>query len=88
MPLQNIKVTDKKDSTLVTISGAMTAVQVHDITEVLLNAFAMEKKVELSLAGVTEVDLAGLQLLCIAHRISCKKGVPISIVGRKPPALA
>ncbi|WP_224981982.1 STAS domain-containing protein [Geomonas agri] len=88
MPLQNLEVTANKVSTLVTIRGAMTVVQVNDVAEVLLNVFAIEKKVELCLANVTEVDLAGLQLLCTAHRTSRKKGVPISIVGRKPAALA
>lgn len=88
MAPQTLEVISKEDSTLVTIGGAITAVHVRDVTGVLLNAFCMEKKVELSLADVTEVDIAGLQLLCTAHRTSRKKGVPFSIVGQRPSALA
>lgn len=87
MPQQPIKITKKKDRTLVSVTGPMTVVLARELKEGLLNAFGVGKEVELSLAGVTEVDLTGLQLLCSAHRTSLTKGVRFSVADEQPAAL-
>lgn len=88
MALQALKITKKKDRTQVAISGPMTILQAAELREGLLKAFDAGSDVELSLAGVTEMDLTALQLLCSAHRTSLQKGVRLALVGGQPQAVA
>lgn len=55
---------------VVSISGPMTIPHVGEIRLELLKAFEGAEQLCLDLAGVNEIDLAGLQLLCSAHRSS------------------
>ena len=73
--------------TIVAVSGPMTIDKIDEIKRDLLEAFQLGKDVELSLAGVTDVDLSGLQLLCSAHRTSLVRGVAFSVTGGDAGAL-
>ena len=75
MGVQLVKITKKKDRTLVAVHGAMTAVNATELKDRLLEAFAPGREVELSLGGVTEIDVTGLQLLCSCHRTSVERGI-------------
>lgn len=79
--VQPVKVSKKKDRTQVALSGPMTIAQAALLRDGLLQAFDMGMHVELSLAGVTELDLTALQLLCSSHRTSYQKGVELTVVG-------
>jgi len=46
------------------ISGALTILHVAALKAALLEAFAQADRVDVDLAAITEVDVAGLQLLC------------------------
>ena len=78
-----ITVRNNESVTSVAINGAMTIDNVGEIRGGLLTAFGRGKNVELSLEGVTDLDLTGLQLLCSAHRTSLAGGLGFSIVGRE-----
>ncbi|QWV94716.1 STAS domain-containing protein [Geomonas oryzisoli] len=82
MDAADVKVSKKKERTLVTFSGEMTIANVGELRLSLLQAFAVGKPVELSLAGLTGIDVTGLQLLCSCHRTSVDKGVPCTVTGR------
>ncbi|WP_224982959.1 STAS domain-containing protein [Geomonas agri] len=82
MEAAEVKVSKKKERTLVTFSGEMTIANVGELRERLLLAFAAGKPVELALAGLTAIDVTGLQLLCSCHRTSLAKGIPCTITGR------
>lgn len=84
MPAQPLKITNRKDRTMVTISGPMTVVQAVELKNGLLKAFESGKDVELSLAGLTEVDLTGLQLVCSSHKTSIQRGVRLSLAAPPP----
>ena len=71
----------EEEATEVAISGAMTIDRIGELRGLLLEAFSLGKRVHISLAGVTEVDITGLQLLCSAHRTSLAKGVEFSVSG-------
>lgn len=81
MDTPSVKITKKKDRTLVAINGAMTIGQAAELRDGLLQAFGMGKRVELSLEGVTEVDITGLQLLCSSHRTSTAKELEFCVTG-------
>jgi anti-anti-sigma regulatory factor len=77
----------KTTVTMVTISGPMTIDKIGEIQRGLLEAFQIGKRVELSLAGVTDIDLSGLQLLCSAHRSSMVRGLEFAVTGSDAGAL-
>ena len=76
-----VMIIKKKTETVVALTGPMTIERAGELREGLLEAFALGKKVQLSLAGVTEVDLTGLQLLCSAHRSALADGLEFSVTG-------
>jgi anti-anti-sigma regulatory factor len=65
---------------IVVVSGEMTIQNAGEIRMVLLDAFADGVELHMEMDKVTEVDLAGLQLLCAAHRtaLTVKKHFSIS----------
>ncbi len=76
-----IKISSKESTTKVAIGGPITVQQIQRLRNVLLGAFCLGKNVQVSLDGVTEVDVAGLQLLCSAHRtsIACELDFAVNI---------
>jgi len=52
----------------VTLSGELTIYSVAEIKSALAEAMGKASEIEVDLAGVTEVDTAGLQLMLIAKR--------------------
>jgi len=60
--------------------GELRLPQTSQLAEQLRAALASGRLVELDLAGVDEVDLSGLQLLCSAHRTFCLNGLGLTIL--------
>jgi len=77
----SVKISKQKTLTVVAITGRMTVDTIGDLKGGFLKAFELGKNVQLSLAGVTEVDLAGLQLLCSSHRTSIAREVGFVVTG-------
>ena len=50
------------------ISGAMTISCAAELLQALTQAFAAARTIHCDLSEVTEIDAAGLQLLCSSHR--------------------
>jgi anti-anti-sigma regulatory factor len=76
-----VRIVDEGTATRVAVEGAMSIEWVGAIRDGLLQAFGAGKQVELSLAEVTEVDLAGLQLLCSAHRTALARNLGFRVTG-------
>lgn len=55
---------------VMTIAGPMTVQYAGELRDHLLELFMKAKNVTIDLSGVTDIDVAGLQLLCSAHRTS------------------
>ena len=66
----------------------MTIGRIGELKAGLLEAFELGKRVQLSLAGVTEADLTGLQLICSAHRTAMARELELSITGGEVEAIA
>jgi anti-anti-sigma regulatory factor len=81
MDASAVKIVKRKAVTVVSLSGAMTIENIGELKSGLLKAFSFGKDVQLSLKGVTEVDLTGLQLLCSAHRTSIARELHFSVTG-------
>lgn len=58
---------------VVSISGPMTVQYAGELKSALLAVLNNAGRIHLDVANVTEVDLAGLQLLCSAHRTSVQQ---------------
>ena len=63
------------------IGEGLTIVQVGRIRESLLQGFKDAEQLVLDLAAVAEVDLAGLQLLCSAHRFALLHDKELLVTG-------
>lgn len=76
-----VKIVKKKALTEVAVVGPMTVGSAGEIRDGLLKAFGFGRDVEILLAGTTEIDVAGLQLLCSAHRTSVDLQVGFRVTG-------
>ncbi|GAM11616.1 STAS domain protein [Geobacter sp. OR-1] len=63
------------------LSGSMTIHNAVEIRDALLEAFKEATKLTCDLEKVSDIDLAGLQLLCATHRSSCVSGKQFDVVG-------
>jgi len=60
----------ESSTVVVSISGSMTVQYAGELKTALLTVLDSAEQIRLDVGNVTEVDLAGLQLLCSAHRTS------------------
>jgi anti-anti-sigma regulatory factor len=68
-------------SITVVVTGEMTIQNAAEIRNALLQAFSDGERLILKMDKVTAVDLAGLQLLCAAHRSSIADKKHFSVSG-------
>lgn len=69
---------------LIRIEGELTIYRAAELKDVLLAAVREHAAVELDLAGVTEFDTAGLQLLLLAKREALTVHRTLSLTGHSP----
>jgi anti-anti-sigma factor len=79
--IQQSNRSDKPDAGILIVNGEMTIQNAGEIRSALLEAFAGVEVLSLDMTDVTEIDLAGLQLLCAAHRTSTTDKKSFSISG-------
>jgi anti-anti-sigma factor len=65
----------------VVVSGELTIQNAEEIRNALLQAFSNGERLILEMEKVTAVDLAGLQLMCAAHRSSMADKKHFSVSG-------
>ncbi len=61
------------------VSGALTVTQVRELKGLLIDAIGQAPLVQVDLGRVEQVDIAGLQLFCAAHRLADANGKRLSI---------
>ena len=66
---------------LVAIEGELGMATVDGVRDVLLESFQAGENTSVKAAGLAEVDLAGLQLLCSAHRAFSQHGLRFRVEG-------
>ena len=62
------------------LSPSLTLANAGEVKEALQAALAGAGKITVEAAAVTEVDLAGLQLICATHRAASRAGRELEIV--------
>lgn len=67
--------------TYVTLRDALTIVQVAEVREALARAIAARSHTVIDVSDLEDVDVAGLQLLCSAHRSAVGAGVLFDLTG-------
>jgi len=63
------------------LSGMLTIHYAGEIRSALMEALSDAGKLTCDLQRVSEIDLAGLQLLCAAHRMALNSGVSFTVCG-------
>lgn len=64
------------------VEGELTIYQAAELREALLRALGEPGELELDLAGVTEMDAAGLQLVLLARREAGSAGCGVRVTAR------
>jgi anti-anti-sigma regulatory factor len=85
--IQQMNQADAPATRIVVVSGDMTIQNAGEIRNLLLEAFSGGEGVCLEMDKVTGVDLAGLQLLCAAHRSAMTDKKHFSVSGMDIEAL-
>jgi len=73
--------TDATSPSTIRVVGPVTILTVESLQKGFLSAFETTKNVIIDISAVTELDLAGMQLLCSAHRSSYSHGMEFNVVG-------
>ena len=79
--IQQMNQADAPATRIVVVSGDMTIQNAGEIRNLLLEAFSGGEGVCLEMDKVAGVDLAGLQLLCAAHRSAMTDKKHFSVSG-------
>ncbi|MBG7619154.1 STAS domain-containing protein [Herbaspirillum sp. AP02] len=79
----------QEDSLLLTVSGGLSIFQAAERKPELLHALTMvQPRVVLDLAGVDEIDTAGIQLLLLLRRELAERGRQLEIGAYSPAVVA
>jgi anti-anti-sigma factor len=71
----------------VKVEGEMTIYQALELKQGLMQCLHDCAEMEVSLAGVSEMDTAGFQLLVLAKREAARLGHPLRLVEHSPATL-
>ncbi len=76
-----------EESGCLSVLGELTIYQANAATEGLRSAFASWSLSRIDLAGVSEVDTAGLQWLLVASRLPASGAESVTLVNHSQPVL-
>lgn len=82
-----MKGVQRRERKRLSLEGELTVSNAAVLRERFLEALAQSEQVEIDLDGVSAVDLAGLQLLCSAHRTAVAQGKALTLKDGQVPAL-
>jgi len=78
---------DEIGAVVVKITGPTNITNVSSLLLQLMAAFDQADSVTIDLSGVTEIDVAGLQLFCSSHRSSIFINKGFRITGQNQPVI-
>jgi anti-anti-sigma regulatory factor len=79
--IEQVNSVDAPGTITVVVTGEMTIQNAGEIRDVLLQAFSEGERLILEMGKVSVIDLAGLQLMCAAHRSSIADKKHFSVSG-------
>ncbi|MCE4538934.1 STAS domain-containing protein [Pelomonas sp. P7] len=83
----DIDIDDRGGLRRLRLSGELTIYAAAQVQSAMMAAWAGAAEFEIELAGVTEIDTAGLQLLMAAKRDANAAGVPLRLTGHSAPVV-
>ncbi|MBF0175652.1 MAG: STAS domain-containing protein [Magnetococcales bacterium] len=83
--MYTLAVEDSGTGTL-TLAGDLTIQHARELKEALIDAVTQSMHLNLNFKDVERVDLAGLQILCAAHRSLLGRSKTLAIVSQVPDA--
>ena len=82
-----MKVVELRNGRSLCLEGELTVSNAADLRQGLLEALEQSDRLELDMDAVTAIDLAGLQLLCSAHRTAVAREKSLTLKDELPPPL-
>lgn len=82
-----IELIERDEGCEVRVDGEMTIYDAAVMKPVLLDAVARHAEIEINLAGVREMDSAGVQLLLLARREAQRRRVQLRLVAHSEASL-
>lgn len=79
-----IQVMETGEGRVLRVEGPLTLSTAGRLRDALLEAWQAGKKTIFDAAGITDIDLAGLQLLCSAHRTYQRTGTGFELAAVSP----
>ncbi|MCX9154740.1 STAS domain-containing protein [Niveibacterium sp. 24ML] len=83
-----IQISSEAGRSVARLEGEFTIYQAAESKPPLMAAIADSEELEINLAGVTEIDSAGLQLLLLAKREALRTGKSVRLVAHSEATLA
>ena len=78
---------DEKTGTL-KLNGEITLLHAEELLALLNQALEATDHVVIDAGGVTDIDIAGLQLLCAAHKMAMEQNKQLAMGPNQPHVLA
>lgn len=72
------------DATVLFIEGQLNIYRAHELKQLLVDRLADAGRLDLDLAGVSEIDSAGLQVLLLAKRIAMAARQQLHVIAPSP----
>jgi ABC-type transporter Mla MlaB component len=72
---------------VLTMSGSLTIEHAAQVKDTIIKTLKNSASLELELGGITEIDLAGLQLLCATHRSMLSSHKNIRLITQLPTSI-
>ena len=69
------------------IEGELSIYRAHELRRALIEPLQKDMRLVVNLAGVSELDTCGLQLLMLAKRTAAKVGGELQLVAHSPAVL-
>jgi anti-anti-sigma factor len=70
---------EQREAGELVVTGAVTVARVDELKPLLLEAIAQAPSILVDLGRVEEIDVAGLQLFCAAHRLAANGGKTFNV---------
>jgi anti-anti-sigma factor len=75
---------DNKGARRIALDGELTIYRAAEMKDKLAPHLAANDRLEISLAGVTEIDTSGVQLLLLAKRELGARGIAVELTDHSP----
>lgn len=84
----NLDIISQGNESTLMLSGELTLIHAAEFKTQLVRALVSARRIVIDTQGLSEVDMACLQLICSAHQSAAAAGKELSIASRQSEAFA